>query len=161
MCKEGNTRYANVSAVARTNCTSMLAVAVLGVQRENFLGLKAGTMSWCGTLLSSGTGARSSAEPHFFREWNRDVNFLLRRSVTCAGLWYPASSERKTNDSKPAPYITHLLLILTGSQEICKHPHNSESSPVSVDVIDILMLSSLDFFLDLFSNCIDINAFFV
>lgn len=59
-------------------------------QRENFLGLNAGRASWCVAVLSSSIGASSSAEPHFFLEWNNDANFLfLFRSLA----WVTWNSE--------------------------------------------------------------------
>lgn len=59
-------------------------------QRENFLGLKAGSVSWCGAVLSSSMGASSSADPHFFLEWNSDANVLfLFRSLA----WVTWNSE--------------------------------------------------------------------
>lgn len=61
-------------------------------QRENFLGLKAGRASWCVAVLSSSIGASSSAEPHFFLDWNSDANFLfLFRSLA----WVTWNSETK------------------------------------------------------------------
>ncbi len=61
------------------------------------LGLNAGSMSWWATVLSSGTGARSSAEPHFFMEWNNEVIFLFLRSPAWVRLWHSLTSAWKTN----------------------------------------------------------------
>ncbi len=67
------------------------------VYRENFLGLNAGSMSWWATVLSSGTGARSSAEPHFFMEWNNEVIFRFLRSPAWVRPWHSLTSAWKTN----------------------------------------------------------------
>ena len=73
-------------------------------QRENFLGLNAGRTSWCVAVLSSSIGASSSAEPHFFLEWNNDASFLfLFRSLAWvtwkAGVDHNKEKSTHTGDS--------------------------------------------------------------
>ena len=57
---------------------SEIVPVTVSPQRENLRGLNGGGTSWCdGVLSSSSIGASSSAEPHFFLEWNSVTNFLF------------------------------------------------------------------------------------
>lgn len=113
------------------------------VYRENFLGLNAGSMSWWATVLSSGTGARSSAEPHFFMEWNNEVIFLFLRSPAWVRLWHSLTSAWKTNIKavlrrRPHCAWNNMLEGQTVQNWSTRHPVDWEKPHVCANVENIL-----------------------